>query len=52
MSGQICMGKIKETASTEMDFIQKLRKILPSRDKFSKDESSIFPTSTSMSQNI
>jgi hypothetical protein len=33
------VGKMKNTASTEIDFIQKLRDILPNRDQLFKDES-------------
>jgi hypothetical protein len=41
MPGQICMGKMKkqEQENTEIDFIQKRRKILPNRDRRFKDES-------------
>jgi hypothetical protein len=38
-------GKNEKTASTEFDFIQKRRKILPNRDQWFEDESSIFLTS-------
>jgi hypothetical protein len=48
MSGQICMGKMKKTASMEIDFIKKLRVILPIGDQRFKDESSIFLTSINM----
>jgi hypothetical protein len=51
MSGQICMGKMNKS-STKIDFIQKLRKILPNRNKLFKDDYSIFPTSINMSQNV
>jgi hypothetical protein len=44
-------GKNEKTAITEMDFIQKRRKILPNRDRF-KDESPIFPTSINMFQKV
>jgi hypothetical protein len=37
-------GKNEKTAFTEMDFIQKRRKILPNRDQRFKDESLIFST--------
>jgi lipid II:glycine glycyltransferase (peptidoglycan interpeptide bridge formation enzyme) len=46
------MRKMKKTASTEMDFIQKRREILPNRDQRFKDESSIFLTSINMSQKV
>jgi hypothetical protein len=46
------MGKIKKIASTEMDFIQNRRKILPNRAQRFKDESSIFPTSINISQKV
>jgi hypothetical protein len=46
------MGKIKKTAFTEMDFIQKLRNILPSLDRRFKDESLIFITSINMFQEL
>jgi hypothetical protein len=45
-------GKNEKTASTEMDFIQKRRKILPNHDRRFKDESPIFLTSINMSQKV
>jgi hypothetical protein len=45
-------GKNENTAFREIDFIQKLRIILPSCNQHFKDEPLIFSTSTNMSQNI
>jgi hypothetical protein len=45
-AGQICMGKMKKTASTEIDFV------LPNRDQFFKNESPIFPTSININKAI
>jgi hypothetical protein len=45
-------GKNEKTASTEMDFIQKLRDILPSLDRRFKDETPIFPMSINMFHKI
>jgi hypothetical protein len=36
------MGKMKKTASTEMDLIQKLRDVFPSLDRCFKEENPIF----------
>jgi hypothetical protein len=43
--GSNLFGKNENTASTEIDFIQKLRDILPSGNRRFKDESSTFPMS-------
>jgi hypothetical protein len=40
------------TASTEMNFIQKRRKILPNRDQRFKDENPIFLPSINMFQKV
>jgi hypothetical protein len=48
-------GKNEKTAFTEMNYIQKRRKILPNCDrcfKDEKDESPIFLTSITMSQKV
>jgi hypothetical protein len=50
--GSNLYGKNSKTASTEMDFIQKRRKILPNRGRNFKDESSIFLTNIKMSQKV
>jgi hypothetical protein len=44
--------KNEKTASTEMDFIQKLRDILPSLDRRFKDESPIFSMRINMIHKI
>jgi hypothetical protein len=43
--GSNLYGKNEKTASTEIDFIQKRRKILPNHDQCFKDESPIFSMS-------
>jgi hypothetical protein len=45
-------GKNEITASTEMDFIQKLRKILLNHANPFKDESPILPISIQKSQKV
>jgi hypothetical protein len=50
--GSNLYGKNKKTASTEMDFIQKRRKILRNCDQRFKDENPIFLTSINMSQKV
>jgi hypothetical protein len=45
-------GKHEKTASMEMNFIQKRRKILPNRDRRFQDESPIFLTSINVSQTV
>jgi hypothetical protein len=50
--GSNLYGKNEKTASKEMEFIQKLRKILPNRDQLFKDESPIFATNINMFQKV
>jgi catabolite regulation protein CreA len=50
--GSNLYGKKEKRASTEIEFIQKLRGNLPIDDRRSKDESPIFPTSIIMFQKV
>jgi hypothetical protein len=50
--GSNLYGKNEKTASTEMNFIKKRRKIFPNRNRRSKDESPIFLTSINMTQKV
>jgi hypothetical protein len=45
-------GINEKIASKEIDFIQKLRNILPNRDQLFKDENSIFITSINKIQKV
>jgi hypothetical protein len=50
--GSNLYGKNEKIATTEMNFIQKRRKILPNRHQRFKDKNSIFLTSINMSQKV
>jgi hypothetical protein len=51
-NGPNLFEKNEKPASTEMDFIQKVRYILPSLDRRLKDEGPIFPMSINMIHKI